>query len=143
MKILNAASLLIASLAISVSAIGKNANQCADVPNSVPEIDQASRKVTGCRLVSIESGSIYERLGLKKGDVVQPPTQTQNSNNSEMTLEISNSTKSGTNKGSLSRRNPAAAPKGKSDCSKFSTVPEEGCLENRDFTGQEFVEQPE
>jgi len=36
------------------------------------KVRQRDKKLTGCELVSIQPDSIYEKLGLKIGDVVKP-----------------------------------------------------------------------
>lgn len=42
---------------------------CAKVKNTVPIFDN-QKNVTGCRITEVEQGSVYEKLGLKVGDVV-------------------------------------------------------------------------
>ena len=62
-----------ASLAILISsATALGALPCSSVPNSKPKYDSVTKKLTGCELVSIQPDSIYEKLGLKIGDVVKP-----------------------------------------------------------------------
>ena len=83
--LITALCLLVCSLSIAAR---KQKDLCADIPHSVAEYDTA-KKFKGCRLTEVEAGSIYERLGIKVGNVVEPT-----SSSSDHKMEITNSLRS-------------------------------------------------
>lgn len=54
----------------------KQVNPCHDVPDSVATFEKSTFK--GCKLQKVKADSIYDRLGLKAGDIVHPPDGTSN-----------------------------------------------------------------
>ena len=79
-------SLLACSLSIAAK---KQKDLFADIPHSVAEYDDA-KKFKGCRLTEVESGSIYERLGIQVGNLVQPEGSSSN-HKMEMTNTLQSS----------------------------------------------------
>ena len=49
----------------------KSQNPCNSVEYGVPVFDDQNR-LQGCKLEKVEPNSLYEKLGLKEGDVVRP-----------------------------------------------------------------------
>lgn len=45
---------------------------CGKIQNSVPEYDQATGALKGCKLKSVAPKSIYAQLGFKEGEIVNP-----------------------------------------------------------------------
>jgi hypothetical protein len=75
-------------IAITAFAEHKTANPCAEIPNSKPIFDQSSHSFKGCKLTEIAQGSLYEKLGFKVGDIMQPSSTGKSSQEPEETYQI-------------------------------------------------------
>jgi hypothetical protein len=75
-------------ITFSITTTALAAEPCASIPNSTVEIDSATNKVKGCKLIKVEPNSAYAKLGFKAGDVVRPK-----SSGSTKSMELDNATK--------------------------------------------------
>lgn len=73
MKRLMNALLTLSGLALHSPVIAAaDSHVCDSIPQSTPEFDRATQKFKGCRLLAVEPGSSYAKLGLKKGSILFP-----------------------------------------------------------------------
>jgi hypothetical protein len=68
---LRSVSLILALTGISTVSVAAE-NPCKDVESSSPVYDK-SGEFQGCKLIKVAAGSLYEKLGIKAGDIVHPP----------------------------------------------------------------------
>lgn len=59
------------SSALANSAIGKNLNPCASIPNSKPTFDPITKELVGCVLTKVDPKSELGKSGKKPGDVIK------------------------------------------------------------------------
>ncbi len=112
---------LMSGVIFSVDASAASA-VCSGIANSVPEFDSTTKKFKGCRLESVEPGSSYAKLGLKKGSILYPTTG-PGGQGEEITLDLANS--------ETATVSSEEAPKSRSaesgSCSKDAKGGGEGC----------------
>ena len=62
----------LAAFAFFAQAAFASSNPCAEVEGSEAEYKNGTKTLSGCRLKVVEPESLFGRLGLKPGDLVQP-----------------------------------------------------------------------